>query len=153
MMIDKKLQIFIDVIVNYFSTYSKDEGEIDVGMPYLSLIKDSTIFDYSSVIYISGRYEGYCYFSAGKPLLKRLILRNGVKNCSEVMIKDAAGEVANTLSGNSRKELGHDFEISVPKPINSLEEIKGANSKQSLYSIPIKWNSQTAILGITLSER
>lgn len=149
-MIEKKLQVFIDAIVNYFN-YTSDRS-VEVGSPYLLASKEKVPGDYTGVISISGAYKGCCYFTAPKILLKHLIMSVGEKDTSDQMIIDTVGEVANILSGNARKELGKDFIISVPSVIEGVHENMDLPEDQRIYAIPIKWNSYKALLGICLSD-
>ncbi len=147
-MVERKLQIFIDGIVNYFNHTS--DKSIDVGCPFLLGQSEKIPGDYTGVISISGAYKGCCYFTAPEMLLKHLVLTIGETDTSETMLVDAAGEVANTLSGNARKQLGKDFIISVPKVIRGVYNVVDVPEEQRIYAIPIKWHSYKALLGVCL---
>ena len=62
------------------------------------------------------------------------------------------GEVANTIAGNARSELGEEFEISVPFVL------KGAPSEISLprrdrsFVVPLNWRGQEAAIVVCLSK-
>jgi chemotaxis protein CheX len=147
-MIEKKLQVFIDGIVNYFNHTS--DKSIAVGVPYLLSLDESIPGDYTGVISISGAYTGCCYFTAPTILLKHLVMSLGEKDTSEAMLLDAAGEVANTLSGNARKQLGRDFIISVPTVIRGAHQVIDVPEQQRIYAIPIQWHAYKALLGVCL---
>ncbi len=149
-MIEQKLQIFIDSIVNYFNHTS--DKSVEVGVPYLLAPDDVIPGDYTGVISISGAYSGCCYFTAPTILLKHLVISIGEKDTSESMLLDAAGEVANTLSGNARKQLGSDFIISVPTVIRGVHRVSDVPDNQRIYAIPIQWHSYKALLGICLVD-
>ena len=149
-MSEDKIQIFIDAVVNYFNQTSNTE--VTVGAPFLEKNHNPTAMDYTGVIGISGSYKGCVYFTAPKILLKHLILSLGESDTSENNMIDMVGEVANTLSGNARRELGKNFMISVPMVV------EGAPSKLHLprelrsYVIPISWKSYNAAVVICFKD-
>lgn len=150
-MINKKLHIFIDGAVNYFNHTGNNE-EVKVGSPYLIESMEQINSDYTGCITISGSFQGFCYFSAPKILIKHLIMSLGVTDTSEEMILDAVGEVANTLSGNAREFLGKDFIISVPEVIKGQPNNDKRHADQRIYAIPINWKSYKAMLAVCLYQ-
>jgi len=86
----------------------------------------------------------------GTSLLRHLILSVGETDTSEIMMLDAVGEVANTLSGNARKELGGGFNISAPHITKGLPTIETVGEGHRIYAIPIQWKSYRAMLGVSL---
>ena len=113
---------------------------------------DCVDVDYTGCITITGAYQGFCYFSAPKILLKHLILSLGESDTSEEMMLDTVGEVANTLSGNAREFLGKDFIISVPEVVRGSPRKNDGHSEQRIYAIPINWNSYKAMLAVCLYQ-
>lgn len=150
-MIDKKLHVFIDTIVNYFN-HSGSNVEAKVGSPYLINSMDQINSDYTGCITVTGAYQGFCYFSAPAILIKHLIMSLGETDTSEDMMLDTVGEVANTLSGNARETLGKDFIISVPEVIKGPPPNEPQHSEQRIYAIPINWKSYRALLGVCLYQ-
>lgn len=145
---EENLRVFLTSIVKYFEHTS--DPSVSVGAPYLvDEIKDACK-DYTGLISISGDYKGVCYFSAPAVLLRHLILSVGETDTSESMMLDTVGEVANTLSGNARKELGKGFEISAPHITKGLPSIETDDEGTRIYAIPIQWKSYKAMLGISL---
>lgn len=141
------LAVFIDCITRYFDHLPNQD--CSVGSPYLV---DETVKirgDYTGVISISGAYHGNCYFSAPRDLIADVITESGETETSEEMVLDAVGEIANTLSGNARKELGDDFIISVPKVFHGTGAAQlVSDEEQHTYAIPIHWHDHEALLGI-----
>ncbi|MGH1542503.1 MAG: chemotaxis protein CheX [Arenicella sp.] len=148
-MIEDKLKVFVDNASHYF-TYNLGDGVV-VGSPYLINSMEELKGDYTGIISISGAYNGTCCFIAPSILLKSLLQLFGRCDTSEHMLFDAVGEVANTLSGNARKELGGDFIISVPIVIKGSPKDEFLQAKSRTYAIPITWNSCDATLGVSLS--
>lgn len=143
-----KLKVFVDSIVNYFG--HTNDPSVLVGSPYLIDAIAEVSSDYTGVISISGEYMGECYFSAPSVLLKHLILSVGETDTSELMMLDAVGEVANTLSGNARRELGREFIISAPRIVKGSPKSSNSVGENRIYVIPIKWKSYKATLGVWL---
>ena len=151
-MVEKALDTFIKTILNYFdSTYNIG---VDIGTPYLVNDLSDLKGDYSGVIDISGRFSGHCYFSTPTSLLKRVLEKLNIKSAeieSDMVLQDIAGEIANTLSGNARAELGEDFIISIPKVYRGKNILEAFSEDKRTYAIPIKLETEKAYLGVTLS--
>ena len=146
---EQNLKVFIDCIVNYFR--HTNEPTVKVGSPYLIKDINEISADYTGTIAISGAYEGACHFTAPSALLRHLILSVGESDTSEMMMEDAVGEVANTLSGNARRELGHEFIISSPKVSKGIPPELNRKTSDRIYAIPINWKSYKATLGVHLN--
>lgn len=146
---ENNLKVFIDCTVNYFS--HTNDPTVKVGTPYLINAISEISADYTGTIAISGAYEGACHFTAPSALLRHLILSIGESDTSEMMMEDAVGEVANTLSGNARRELGQHFIISTPKITKGIPQDLNKDAEARIYVIPISWKSYKAALGIHLS--
>ena len=148
-MIENNLSVFIDCITRYFEHLPNKN--VDVGTPYLVDETDKIEGDYTGVIAISGSYNGNCYFSAPRNLIADVITNSGELETSEEMVLDTVGEIANTLSGNARKNLGAEFIISVPKVFNGTGAAQLASAEeQHTYAIPIRWKNHEALLGVRL---
>ena len=150
-MIDQKIHIFIDGVVNYFK-YANSGVEATVGSPYLIDSVEQIGSDYTGRVSVSGAYEGFCCFTAPTILLKHLIMSLGESDTSDEMVMDAVGEVANILSGNAREHLGKDFIISVPEVIRGKPYGDSQCSEQRVYAIPINWKSYRALLAVCLYQ-
>lgn len=147
---EEKLKIFINSVTGFFNR--TNDTDVSVGSPYLTESISDMSSDYTGVIAISGEYAGECYFSAPKVLLRHLILSLGETDTSESMMLDTVGEVANTLSGNARKKLGHNFIISTPRIIKGAVKRPKQESGDRIYVIPLRWKSYKAALGIWLQQ-
>lgn len=140
------LQVFIDGIIHYFDQMSGERPIVDT--PYLKDEED-VVMDFTGVIGISGRSKGAIYFTAMQELLKELIRSTGHDDFSQEMLGDMVGEVANTLSGNARKEFGANFMISVPVVIVGRAGIKMPTSIRT-FVIPIIWRANKSYLIVCL---
>ena len=110
---------------------------------------DHVINDFTGVISISGLHEGSIYFTAPRAMLHHILLALGENNVNEELYNDLVGEIANTISGNARRFLGSDFNISVPDVImGEFIDLLQKNIHQ--FAIPIRWKSYTSSLVINL---
>jgi chemotaxis protein CheX len=69
---------------------------------------------------------------------------------SHETMRDLVGEVANTISGNARRDFGRDFVISVPSVVaGERPEMPNMTGLRS-FVIPINWRSHSAKLVVAL---
>ena len=147
---ESDLDIFVQGAKNYFAQIADEE--LSLGTAYLVENRVPAARDYTGVISISGRYKGIVYFTAPRDLLGHMLIWLGEQNTSEEFLTDLVGEVANTIAGNARSELGEEFEISVPFVL------KGAPSEISLprrdrsFVVPLNWRGQEAAIVVCLSK-
>jgi chemotaxis protein CheX len=147
---EKWVQIFVNGARDYFGGISDSPAK--VGTSYLSESIASDLLDYTGVIGISGLCSGRLYFSAPSAMLRHLLLTLGEVHVDTTYLADMVGEAANTLSGNSRRELGRDFVISPPTVIEGLPT--GDQLPRSLRSlvIPIIWYKYRASLVLSVES-
>ncbi|MBQ9682814.1 MAG: chemotaxis protein CheX [Neisseriaceae bacterium] len=147
---EKRLQVFIDGVNNYFTQVNK--YEIDVGTPYLCENTNPPACDITGVIGITGPITGCVYFTAPGDLLIHLLQTIEEPDQSLDNQMDLVGEVANTISGNARSEYGPEFNISVPFIIKGIpDEIHLPRDSRS-FVIPIDWKEHTAYIVICLRK-
>jgi len=149
-MSEDKIQIFIDAVVRYFKQIANTD--VKVGAPYLESNLSPQAMDYTGIIGISGQYKGCVYFTAPKVLLKHLLMTMGETDTSQENMIDMVGEVANTLSGNARKELGRDFMISVPVVVRGAPSSIHLPKDMRSYVIPISWKGYSAAVVTCIKE-
>jgi len=145
---EQKLQIFLDIIKNYFDQLTA--AELIVDTPYLLENEQPRILDYTGVIGISGTQKGVVYFTASQALLEGILDSFGEADKSEANYVDLVGEVANTVSGNARKEFGHEFHISVPFVFSGSPQSVILPKNERSFIIPITWQSQVGEIVICL---
>jgi chemotaxis protein CheX len=145
---EKRVQVFVNGARDYFSLVSDTPAE--VGTPYLSERVENDLLDYTGIIGISGLCHGRIYFTAPSAMLRHLLVALGEVHSDGGYMADMVGEAANTLSGNSRRELGRDFVISPPTVIKGVPEKDHLpNSLRSLV-IPITWQKYRASLVLSV---
>lgn len=140
------LQVFIDGVLNYFAQISDEAAEVRI--PYL--LKDDLIMDeYTGMINISGDRKGMIYFSAPRAMLRHILLSLGENGNDDVLYSDLIGEIANIISGNARRKLGSNFNITVPDIVRN-EIIHMVDENVHQFAIPIRWKVYTSSLVIRL---
>ncbi len=147
---EDKLKIFINSVFFYFDHTCKEP--VEIGSPYLVDSFDAFDSEYTGLISVSGEYEGICCFSTPKMLLEKVIAAVGVNDFSQSMLIDTAGEIANTLSGNARKHLGANFNISVPIVFKGGPDPSYLPDNAKMYAIPLEWQGNKATLGVCLVQ-
>jgi chemotaxis protein CheX len=147
MLKEAEIRTFVEGTTHYFETSGQQAAT--VGSPYLVTDGKPGAYEYTGVIAISGARKGIVYFTAPRGMLTVLLMRMQETDCSEETILDLVGEVANTISGNARRDFGKSFVISVPTVIARDSEKVAAPHSRS-YVIPINWRAHSAKLVVCL---
>ena len=147
MLKEAEIRTFVDGTTNYFEITGQQPAS--VGSPYLVTDGRPGTYEYTGVIGVSGARKGIVYFTAPRGMLTVLLMRMQETDCSEETILDLVGEVANTISGNARRDFGKSFVISVPTVVARDPE-KVAPPHARCYVIPINWRAHSAKLVVCL---
>lgn len=143
-----RVQVFVNGARDYFAGVSGTPAE--VGAPYLSESIENDLLDYTGIIGISGLCRGRLYFSAPSAMLRHLLATLGEVRVDHIYMADMVGEAANTLSGNSRRELGQDFVISPPTVIEGTPTGEHLPRNSRSLVIPITWLQYRASLVLSV---
>ncbi len=144
---EKNLKTFIKGTQNYFSSVTGATPEI--GTPYE--IDASQIHgDFTASIGISGSQRGCVYFTAKREMLEILLSQIGEISNDEELLSDIVGEIANTIAGNAREDLGSGFMISPPHLQNGRINLETLYQKESSFVIPIHWKGYACFVIISL---
>jgi chemotaxis protein CheX len=145
---ETEVSVFLAAVMNYFST-SVQQAAV-CGTPFLALDKTPELSDFTGTITISGKYSGLVAFTAPKSMLCVMLMRMQETDMCQENLCDLVGEIANTLSGNARRDFGQQFNISVPTVTmgrkNKLELPEGARP----IVIPIGWRNYSSTLVVHL---
>jgi chemotaxis protein CheX len=145
---ETEVSVFLAAVMNYFSTAVQQAAVC--GTPFLAIDKIPELSDFTGTIKISGKYSGLVAFTAPKSMLCVMLMRMQETDMCQENLSDLVGEIANTLSGNARRDFGHQFSISVPSVIigrkNKLELPEGAHP----IVIPIGWRNYSSSLVVHL---
>jgi chemotaxis protein CheX len=144
---ESELRTFIDGTTRFFETLTNQPAS--VGSPYLVTDGKPGAYEYSGVIKVSGAREGVVFFTAPRGMLTVLLMRMQETDTSEETMRDLVGEVANTISGNARRDLGKGFVISVPDVVaNGSDPVVMPHARA--FVIPINWRTHAAKLVVCL---
>lgn len=149
MLQEQELKTFVDGTTNYFEVAAQQPATI--GSPYLVTKGAPGVHDYTGVITISGKRKGVVYFTAPRAMLTVLLMKMQETDFSHETMKDLVGEVANTISGNARRDFGRDFVISVPSVVSGEKVHVPVTSDMRSFVIPINWRSHSAKLVVALN--
>ncbi len=145
---EAEIRTFIDGTTHYFETSAQQAAT--VGSPYLVTDGKPGAYEYTGIIDISGARKGMVYFTAPRGMLTVLLMRMQETDTSDDNIKDLVGEVANTISGNARRDFGKNFVISVPVVVaHEAEPIVPPHARS--FVIPINWRTHSAKLVVCIA--
>jgi chemotaxis protein CheX len=148
MSLEAEVAVFVDGVLNYFSTTVQQTAQC--GTPHLALGERPEISDYTGVIQVSGRRTGMVAFTAPKSMLSVMLMRMQETDMGHENLCDLVGEIANTLSGNARRDFGHQFQISVPAVLTGRDsQLKYPPATRPIV-IPIDWRNYHARLIVCL---
>lgn len=147
MLKEAEIRTFVEGTTRYFETSAQQAAS--VGSPYLVTDGKPGAYEYTGIIGVSGARRGIVYFTAPRGMLTVLLMRMQETDTSEANIKDLIGEVANTISGNARRDFGKNFVISIPVVIANDEERVVPPHARS-FVIPINWRTHSAKLVVCL---
>ncbi|ALF60052.1 chemotaxis protein CheX [Psychrobacter urativorans] len=147
---EQKLQIFLNIITNYFKQFGGEDLVVDT--PYLLENQQPKVYDYTGVIGISGVQKGVVYFTATRDILSRILDSMGEPDKSEDNFVDLAGEVANTIAGNARTEFGASFHISVPFVFKGSPQSIILPRDERSFIIPVAWQGQVGEIVVCLQN-
>lgn len=147
MVTEFELETFVAATTHYFAT-SVDAAS--VGSPYLVEDSAAPAQEFTGSIKISGKRRGVVYFTASRLMLTAMLVRIGETEITVENMIDLVGEVANTISGNVRREFGSEFMVSVPTVLAGKTEKPAASGAIRSYVVPINWRGHAAQLVVSL---
>lgn len=148
MLQEQELKTFVEGTTNYFEVAAQQPAT--VGSPYLATDGPPATHEYTGIISISGKREGVVYFTAPKAMLTVLLMKMQENDFSHENMRDLVGEVANTISGNARRDFGSEFVISVPSVMAGERSEVPVSPDVRSFVIPINWRSHSAKLIVAL---
>lgn len=149
MLNESEIRPFLAGAVNYFDVSARQP--VAVGVPYLVTTGAPPVHDYTGIISVSGRRNGAVCFTAPRSMLMVLLMRMNEPDTSDENMRDLVGEVANTISGNARRDFGKDFAISVPNVVEAKGGQLPLPRDMRPVVIPLNWRSHSARLIVCLS--
>lgn len=146
---EAEVNVFIDSVLRYFDATVQQAAEC--GTPHLALARSPDLSDYTGMIKITGKREGIVYFTAPKSMLCVMLMRMQETDMSHDNLCDLVGEIANTLSGNARRDFGTQFNISVPSVVHGRQTAVSYPADTRPIVIPIEWRKYHARLVVCLN--
>jgi len=148
MTLETEVGVFVTGVLHYFSTTVQQVAQC--GTPHLTLSGRPEILDYTGVIQVTGKRVGLVAFTAPKSMLSVMLMRMQETDMSHDNLCDLVGEIANTLSGNARRDFGQQFQISVPAVIAGRDGQLDYPKATRPIVIPIEWRNYHARLIVCL---
>jgi chemotaxis protein CheX len=145
---EAEVSVFLESVLNYFSTAVQQAAVC--GTPFLAIDRTPELSDFTGVIGISGKYTGLVAFTAPKNMLCVMLMRMQETDMCQENLCDLVGEIANTLSGNARRDFGHQFNISVPTVSMGRRNTLGLPEGARPIVIPIGWRNYSSSLIVHL---
>ena len=143
------LAAFLSAVMHYFDHMAGVPAITET--PYL-LEGMPEVMDFTSVIGISGYLQGCIYYTAPRHMVDRLLKLVHEPDPTDELRCDMVGEVANTLSGNARRQLGPGFMISVPVVIQGRPDRLVWPKATACFAIPIVWQEMRSLLMVCLTD-
>lgn len=148
-LVEDELKLFVNSVCHYFSVTTSQEPQITSAFLGTTEIEGH---DFNGLVSFSGTYNGHVMVSMPGKLLRELLLLQHETDLSDANLLDAVGEIANTLAGNARKNLGAGLNISVPVKLQGAAGIT-ARVRQRPYVITLRWNHQPALVVVDMERR
>ena len=148
MTLETEVGVFVTGVLHYFGTTVQQVAQC--GTPHLALNGNPEISDYTGVIQVTGKRVGLVAFTAPKSMLSVMLMRMQETDMSHDNLCDLVGEIANTLSGNARRDFGHQFNISVPSVVHGRNTPVEYPEKTRPIIVPIEWRTYHARLVVCL---
>lgn len=149
MSLETEIGVFVEGVLHYFGTSVQQLAQC--GTPHLALSDRPEIADYTGVITVSGKRNGLVAFTAPKSMLSVMLMRMQETDMSHENLCDLVGEIANTLSGNARRDFGNHFQISVPAVLTGRSGQLDYPTDINPIVIPIAWRNYNARLIVCLN--
>jgi chemotaxis protein CheX len=143
------LRVFVDAVRRYFETSSRIVPEITSAFLGTGEVPQH---EFNGSVDLSGRFSGQVTVSLPQRPLCELLLLQRETDLSERNLLDAVGEIANTLAGNARRQLGDELEISVPTTVRGPSD--GLRRTRRLpYVITLRWNTYPGVVCVDAERR
>ena len=145
---EHEIRTFVYGTTRYFEVAAQQPAT--VGSPYLVTQGAPETAEYTGIINITGRRNGIVYFTAPRGMLSVMLMCMNETDTGEQNVRDLVGEVANTISGNARRDFGRNFVISTPTICDRNNAATAAATTGRSFVIPINWRSYAANVVVCL---
>lgn len=145
---ESDLRLFIDSVRRYFEVTSKVTPEITSAFLGVGALEGH---EYNGIVKFSGPLTGQVTVSLPMRAVRELLLIQHETRLTEANLLDAVGEIANTLAGNARRNLGRDLDISVPTAVRGAH-IATERARRHPYVITFRWNTYPGMVCVDLAQ-
>jgi len=145
-----QLKTFQQITLGYFSKVAP--GDKPPVLQEAHLRFDSAVFlDYTSIVFITGAYEGCLYISTSSGVLEALLAMHQEPEVSEKTRLDMCRELSNVLAGNASHAFGANWTISVPRSLTAADT-GSLPLPPSTFVMPFLWKDMESYLVVGLKE-
>ncbi len=143
-----ELAVFVDAVRRYFTTTTAQPPHISSAFLGTEPVPSH---QFTGCVQFSGSHHGQVQVSMPAQLLRELLVLQHATDLGDAHLRDAVGEIANTLAGNARKALGEGLNISVPTTRQGSSPLH-ATVRTHPYAITLRWNHQPALVLVDLER-
>lgn len=142
----EQLAHFKTITLDYFAKLAGGGDAPELSEAFMQFA-DPIVLDYTSLVAISGAYEGCIYITSDNVTLEALLELHGEREMSEVTRMDMCRELSNVLAGNAMYAFGDNWHISVPSSLSKID-FQTLQLPPSSFIMPIRWRSGQSYLVI-----
>ena len=147
----EQLKIFQNITLAYFAKMAPQDKSPVLEEAYLRF-ETPVLLDYTSMVHISGSYEGCLYITTTPKMLEALLGQHGEKEISDHTRLDMCRELSNVLAGNASHAFGADWTISVPQSVTT-DQIPTLKLPPSTFIMPFLWKDIKSFLVVGLQSK
>jgi chemotaxis protein CheX len=147
----EQLKIFQNITLAYFTKMAPKEPSPTLEEAYLQF-ETPVLLDYTSLVQISGNYEGCLYITTPPNVLETLLAQHGEKEITDATRLDMCRELSNVLAGNASHAFGADWTISVPQSVTA-DKIPSLKLPPSTFIMPFLWKGMKSFLVVGLQSK
>jgi chemotaxis protein CheX len=146
-----QLKVFQNITLAYFAKMAPGEKPPVLEEAYLRF-ESPVLLDYTSIVHISGNYEGCLYITTTPKILETLLSQHGEKEINDETRLDMSRELSNVLAGNASHAFGGDWTISVPQSVTT-DKIATLRLPSSTFIMPFLWKEIKSFLVVGLQPK
>ena len=146
-----QLKIFQNITLAYFTKMAPQEKPPVLQEAYLQF-ESPVLLDYTSIVQISGAYEGCLYITTPQSVLEVLLGCHGEKEINDVTRLDMCRELSNVLAGNASHAFGADWAISVPQSVTA-DQTSTLKLPLSTFIMPFIWKEMESYVVVGLQPK
>ena len=148
---ENDIQAFVQAIGGFFESLSQTQS-LNIQTAFLAeQDQEVNISDFTGVIKVAGRFKGSIWFSAPRPMLRKVLMYLNEPALTDENFMDAAGEIANIFAGNARRHFGESLEISPPELHMGLPTMN-ASHRARPFVIVVSWERYKAYLIVDVAR-